>query len=103
MRTNLPFILHRQALNLAESGTDIVLTWNVWPAGTPFDSTTRSYSFDSTKLSVYISQFRQEDVRYGTVMGNEHRDILDGHFSGKANGFDWDLEAMGQTGDIRDK
>lgn len=59
--------------------------------------------FDSTKLSVYVSQFRQEEVRYGSVMGNEHRDILDGHFSGKANGFDWDVEAMGQNGGFADK
>jgi hypothetical protein len=36
-------------------------------------------------------------------MGNEHRDILDGHFSGKANGFDWDVEAMGQNGGFADK
>src|ERR1700730_17017384 len=59
--------------------------------------------FDSAKLSVYVSQLRQEEVRYGSVMGTEHRDTLDGLFSGKANGFDWDVEAMGQNGGFADK
>lgn len=48
MRTNLPFIQHRIAKNLAESGTDIVLTWREWPAGTTFDETTQSHVADDT-------------------------------------------------------
>src|SRR5262249_39961417 len=59
--------------------------------------------FESTALSVFVSRFTQDDARYLTVMGNEHRDILDSHFSGKANNFDWDFEAMGQSGDIASK
>jgi hypothetical protein len=34
MRSNLGFILDRQALNLAESGTDIVLHWQTLSGGT---------------------------------------------------------------------
>jgi hypothetical protein len=34
------------------------------------------------------------------VSGGERRDILDVHFAGAAKGFDWDAEAMGQTGRI---
>ncbi len=40
MRQNLSFIQHRMAINLAESGTDIVLTWNTWPDGTQRDAVT---------------------------------------------------------------
>lgn len=46
MRTNLPFILHRRSLNVDESGTEIALAWQTWPAGTTFDPTTQSYVAD---------------------------------------------------------
>jgi hypothetical protein len=42
----------------------------------------------------------QDDVKYLTVSGNERRDILEVHFSGTKQSFDWDVEAMNQTGEI---
>jgi hypothetical protein len=59
--------------------------------------------FDTWELSASYSRFTQDNARYLSVTGDERRDILDAHFSGAANGFDWDLEAMGQSGDIANK
>ena len=53
--------------------------------------------FDWMKLSASYSRFTQEEL---SVTGNERRDILDACFSGAASGFHWDLEAMGQRGEI---
>ncbi len=56
--------------------------------------------FGSSRVSVYYSRFTQDDAKFPSASGNERRDILDVRFSGAANGFDWDAEAMGQTGRI---
>jgi hypothetical protein len=56
--------------------------------------------FGSSQISVYYSRFTQDDAKFLTVSGNEDRDILDVRFTGAAGGFDWDIEAMGQTGHI---
>jgi hypothetical protein len=56
--------------------------------------------FDGARLSVTISRFTQNPSQYLTVSGDERRDILDAHFSGARSGFDWDVEAMGQDGQI---
>lgn len=42
MRTNLPFILHRMALNLEENGTDILLSWQEFVTGPTTDPQTQS-------------------------------------------------------------
>jgi len=55
------------------------------------------------KLSVYYSRFIQDGARYLDASGNERRNILDLHYAGRLNDFDWDLEGMGQTGGVGDK
>jgi len=42
MRSNLEFILQRIGENLAESGTDILLTWDEYPPDTPVDEVTQT-------------------------------------------------------------
>jgi len=56
--------------------------------------------FDGAQLAVYYSHFAQDAVKFLSVSGNERRDIIDVHFSGAVSGFDWDVEAMNQTGRI---
>jgi hypothetical protein len=56
--------------------------------------------FGSTAVTTYYSRFTQDGARYPTVSGDEYRDILDVHVLGTGGGFDWDAEAMGQTGHI---
>ena len=58
---------------------------------------------DSVSLAAYYARFTQDGVSYLTVSGDERRDIIDVHFSGKGSGFDWDLEGMAQSGRIADK
>jgi hypothetical protein len=55
---------------------------------------------DSLQVSVYYARFTQDQAHYLTVRGNERRNILDAHLSGARSGFDWDIEAMNQTGDV---
>jgi len=56
--------------------------------------------WQGTQFAVYLSRFTQDQARYLTVTGNEHREIIDAHFSGARSGFDWDIEGMNQTGRI---
>jgi len=55
------------------------------------------------KLSVYYSRFIQDGTTYLFAKGNESRNILDARYVGAFNGFDWDLEGMGQTGGVGGK
>jgi len=55
------------------------------------------------KLSVYYSRFIQDGATYLFARGNESRNILDARYAGAFNDFDWDLEAMGQTGGVGSK
>jgi hypothetical protein len=54
----------------------------------------------SSSIAIYYSRFNQDDAQFPAASGNEFRDIVDARFSGSADGFDWDLEAMNQTGRI---
>jgi hypothetical protein len=54
-------------------------------------------------LSAYYSRFIQDGAEYLDARGNERRNILDVHYAGRRDGFDWDLEGMGQTGGVGDK
>lgn len=56
--------------------------------------------FGSSGIALYYSRFNQDNARFPAARGNELRDIVDARFSGSAAGFDWDLEAMNQTGRI---
>lgn len=52
------------------------------------------------QVSAYYSQYRQDGAKFLTVQGNERRDIFDLRYAGGLAGWDWDLEAMGQLGQI---
>ncbi|HXK22667.1 MAG TPA: alginate export family protein [Myxococcota bacterium] len=54
-------------------------------------------------LAVYYSYFRLNEARYLFASGDERRNIVDVHYAGAKQGFDWDLEAMGQFGEVGDK
>jgi hypothetical protein len=56
--------------------------------------------FETSRISLYYSRFSQDNAKFPTVSGSEYRDIVDVHFTGAGGGFDWDLEAMNQTGRI---
>jgi hypothetical protein len=56
--------------------------------------------FESSEVSAYYSRFTQDGAKFPSASGNEVRDIVDVRFGGTGGGFDWDLEAMGQTGQI---
>jgi hypothetical protein len=55
---------------------------------------------ETTGLAAYYSRFTQDGVKFPSIAGNERRDILDLRYAGSAQAFDWDLEAMNQTGTL---
>jgi hypothetical protein len=56
--------------------------------------------FGFLRVSTYLSRFTQDNVTFPSAHGNERRDIADVRVVGAVDGFDWDLEAMGQGGRI---
>ena len=54
-------------------------------------------------LSAYFAYFTQDNVHFLSASGDEWRDILDARFAGTANSFDWDIETMGQIGQVGPK
>jgi len=52
------------------------------------------------ELSAYYSYYGEQNTAYLDAKGDEHRHVLDARFAAKAAGFDWDVEAMGQLGDV---
>jgi len=59
--------------------------------------------FGENELSVYYSLYQRDDAHYLDASGDEQRHILDARFAGAAQGFDWDIEAMGQAGTVGSK
>jgi hypothetical protein len=55
---------------------------------------------ENSSISATLSQFKQNNAHFPSINGNELRNILDVHYSGAMNGFDWDAEGMGQVGHI---
>jgi hypothetical protein len=55
---------------------------------------------DWGSLAAYYAQFTQKNAEWLTVSGDELRNILDTRLTIVANGFDGDLELMGQSGTI---
>jgi hypothetical protein len=55
------------------------------------------------ELSAYYSLYQKDNAHYQDGGGYEQRHILDARFAGASDGFDWDLEAMGQAGTIGSK
>ncbi len=58
---------------------------------------------ENLTVSFYLGHFKQDNASYATVSGNERRDILDVRFAGTGTYYDWELEAMGQIGNIANK
>ena len=58
---------------------------------------------DSLSVTGFYANFTQADVNFPNAAGNEERDVLDLHMTGTANHFDYDVEAMNQTGRIGPK
>lgn len=56
--------------------------------------------FGDQELSGYYGLYEREGASFLDASGGERRDVLDVRFAGAAHGFDWDLEAMGQTGHV---
>jgi len=54
-------------------------------------------------LSAYYSRFHLDKVSYLGASGDERRDIFDVRYAGTREDFDWDLETMGQTGQVGNK
>ncbi|WP_186078405.1 alginate export family protein, partial [Burkholderia gladioli] len=55
-------------------------------------------SFGPGDLSAYWSRYERDGARFLDAAGNERRDVFDMRYAGKRAPFDWDVEAMGQTG-----
>ncbi|MDO1584358.1 alginate export family protein [Rhizobium oryzicola] len=55
------------------------------------------------ELSAYYALYQREQAHYLDASGDEQRHILDVRFAGNAQGFDWDIEAMGQAGRVGSK
>lgn len=56
--------------------------------------------FGDDELSGYYSLFERAGAKYLDASGQERRHVFDMRFAGKKSGFDWDLEAMGQVGQV---
>lgn len=79
--------------------------------GQPFDDTSNdSFKFSTLRverkvfgdkeLSGYYSLYERSNAKYLDATGEEHRHVFDVRFAGNAQNFDWDLEAMGQVGQV---
>jgi Alginate export len=55
---------------------------------------------DTSSLSAYVGRFEQNNVHYPSATGDERRSVVDVRLAGSSGGFDWDDEAMTQTGSI---
>lgn len=52
------------------------------------------------ELSAYYSRYSRDDASYPDATGRERRDVFDLRFAGTVGGFDWDVEAMQQRGEV---
>jgi hypothetical protein len=55
------------------------------------------------KLSLLVAQLRNDNAFYLAASGHERRNVIDLHYVGRADGWDWDVEGMGQTGHVEEK
>jgi hypothetical protein len=69
-----------------------------------FGGARAQYKFsESLSITSYYANFTQANVQLANASGSEKLDIFDLHLNGSANHFDWDIEAMNQTGSIGTK
>ena len=54
------------------------------------------------KLSFFAAQLRNDNAFYLAASGHERRNVIDVHYAGRAAGWDWDVEGMGQWGSVGD-
>lgn len=54
----------------------------------------------TNELSAYYARYERDDAHYPDAEGNEKRNILDVRFAGSQDQVDWDIEAMGQQGQV---
>jgi Alginate export len=54
----------------------------------------------TNELSAYYSLYQRDNAQYLDAVGQETRHILDVRFAGNLKNVDWDLEAMGQGGEV---
>jgi hypothetical protein len=54
-------------------------------------------------LSATYSRYQSDSAHFPAAAGHERRDNLDVRYAGAASGFDWDIEAIGQTGSLGSK
>lgn len=54
-------------------------------------------------LAAYYALYQRDNAHYLDGSGRENRHSLDARFAGSSKPFDWDLEAMGQLGQVGDK
>jgi alginate export protein len=55
---------------------------------------------ETSELAAYWSRFTQDGAKFPSISGNDRRDIVDMRYAGTVKAFDWDVEAMNQTGTI---
>jgi hypothetical protein len=58
---------------------------------------------DQSNVAAILSQYKQDNAHFVSVSGTELRNILDIRYDGHSDGFDWDVEWMGQSGHIADE
>jgi len=51
-------------------------------------------------VSAYAGRLARSTARYGDAVGQEDRQVYDLRYVGKTKALDWDLEAMGQRGEV---
>ncbi|GAB7538655.1 alginate export family protein [Burkholderia sp. 3C] len=56
--------------------------------------------FGPGDLSAYWSRYERDGASFLDAKGHERRDVFDARYAGKVAPFDWDIEAMGQTGQV---
>ncbi|MGV8921576.1 MAG: alginate export family protein [Pseudomonas sp.] len=59
--------------------------------------------FGKNELSAYYALYERDVANYLDANGSEHRNVFDARLGGAALGYDWDIEAMGQTGTVGPK
>lgn len=57
----------------------------------------------SNELSAYYARYQRAEARYMDAAGEETRHVFDARLGGAAQGYDWDVEGMAQTGSVGTK
>lgn len=57
----------------------------------------------SNELSAYYARYQRAEARYLDAAGEETRHVFDARLGGAAQGYDWDVEGMAQTGSVGTK